>query len=72
MLHNIHDKEGRVRALSEIVRVLKPTGSVTILDIARTSEYARELRRLGMTDARASRTVPLWMMPLGIVRATKE
>jgi hypothetical protein len=52
--------------------VLKPTGSVTILDIARTSEYARELRRLGMTDARASRTVPLWMMPLGIVRATKE
>jgi arsenite methyltransferase len=40
-LHNIRGRVGREQAVREIVRVLKPGGIVSILDIARTGEYAR-------------------------------
>lgn len=54
-LHNIPGRAGREQAIREIVRVLKPGGLVSILDIARTGEYARVLSESGMIDIRRSR-----------------
>jgi arsenite methyltransferase len=54
-LHNIPDRAGREQAVREIVRVLKPGGLVSILDIARTGEYARVLAESGIIDVRRSR-----------------
>ena len=55
-LHNIYDEPGRRQAVSEIARVLKPGGRVFIVDIRHTAEYADELRRRGLTDAKSGRS----------------
>ncbi|MGO9120126.1 MAG: class I SAM-dependent methyltransferase [Desulfomonilaceae bacterium] len=45
-IHNIPDKDGRARAVKEIVRVLKPHGQVALLDIHCAEEYAQILQEL--------------------------
>ena len=47
-LHNIYDKPSRLRALEQIVRVLKPGGEALISDYKRTAEYAEEFRKRGL------------------------
>jgi len=47
-LHNIGDKEGRERALLEMLRVLKPGGKFAIADIQRTKEYLKFLTSQGI------------------------
>ena len=47
-LHNIYDKATRKKACLEIVRVLKPGGSVLLSDYKLTSEYAQILRDAGL------------------------
>ena len=70
-IHNIYEREGRVAALREIVRVLKPGGIALISDYKNTREYQKafseaglEARRLGLGLA----TFP----PLRIVEAKKK
>ncbi len=46
-LHNIYDAPGRARAISEIIRVLKPGGRALITDIRHTEEYAGVFRACG-------------------------
>jgi len=46
-IHNIPTKEGRLQAIQEIARVLKPGGRVALLDFQHTEEYAQALRALG-------------------------
>jgi len=53
-IHNIPDRAGRVRAVQEIVRVLKPNGQVALLDFQCTDEYVQTLRKLGWHECSRS------------------
>jgi SAM-dependent methyltransferase len=46
-LHNIYEREARLRAVRQICRVLKPGGVAIISDYKRTGEYATEMRNAG-------------------------
>ena len=51
-IHNIYDRSERDQALGEIVRVLKPAGSLYIIDHRNTRQYADYFRRAGLKDVR--------------------
>jgi ubiquinone/menaquinone biosynthesis C-methylase UbiE len=46
-VHNLYNREERRKALSEMVRVLKPGGRLALLDFQHVREYADALRELG-------------------------
>lgn len=62
-LHNLPGRPERIKALAEIVRVLKPGGHVAILDIFHTAHYARELQQMGLQDVKLSGVSLLWCLP---------
>jgi SAM-dependent methyltransferase len=47
-IHNIKEKEGRRRAVAEVVRVLRPGGKLALADFRNTQAYSAQLRELGM------------------------
>jgi len=49
-IHNIKSSQGRLQAIDEAVRVLRPGGRLLIADLMRTKEYARRLRERGMEE----------------------
>jgi SAM-dependent methyltransferase len=49
-LHNIPDTEGRARAVTEAVRVLRPGGRIVLADFRCTPEYEAVLRGGGIVD----------------------
>ena len=71
-IHNIPDKEGRARAIREMVRVLKSKGRLVLQDIRFTDEYAKIIRELGCKDVTVSRLNFLIFPPVRIVSATKD
>ena len=61
-IHNISSREGRREAIAEIVRVLKPGGQAALMDFKHVGQYAEDLRRSGIADARASGP-SFWIFP---------
>jgi SAM-dependent methyltransferase len=49
VLHNIPSRDGRDKALCELVRVLKPGGRLAIFDLLHLTRYAHVLREAGVT-----------------------
>jgi ubiquinone/menaquinone biosynthesis C-methylase UbiE len=70
-LHNIYDRPTRNQAVAEIVRVLKPGGTIILSDYKLTREYAQQLQLAGLGVERQPsdwlRTFP----PLAIIVARK-
>jgi arsenite methyltransferase len=54
-IHNIRSVDGRRRAIQEIDRVVRPGGRIVVLDLARTDEYATQLRDAGWIEVTRSR-----------------
>jgi SAM-dependent methyltransferase len=70
-IHNIPSSPERAKALREMVRVLRPGGHVAIFDAFHTSEYAKGLHQLGLSDIKLSSLSFLWGVPCRTVRARK-
>ena len=49
-VHNVEDENDRQKALSEIVRVLKPGGMIVLADIVNQAEYAEYFRLCRLED----------------------
>lgn len=69
--HNIYDEPGRAAAIREIARVLKPGGSITIVDIRHTRQYAQILRQCGMTGIHRSWPNFMFFIPSYTLTARK-
>ncbi|HEV8377916.1 MAG TPA: class I SAM-dependent methyltransferase [Tepidisphaeraceae bacterium] len=61
-IHNIYDRDGRRKAINQIVRVLKSGGQVALLDIRHTAEYAEDLRAAGIQGVERSGLI-FWIFP---------
>jgi arsenite methyltransferase len=70
-LHNIYDRQGRDRAIREIIRGLKPNGRLAIVDIRHTNEYAQVLRNNGLTDVHRGWPNFLFFIPSHTLTAKK-
>jgi arsenite methyltransferase len=70
-LHNIHDRATRRRAVEQIARVLKPGGTAIVSDYRRTSEYARQLKELGLTVEKRRGNYATTFPPLTVIFARK-
>ena len=70
VIHNIPSRDGRDRALRELVRVLKPGGRIAIFDLLHTARYADVLRRAGM-EVRDLGRDRLWLLPCRSLLARK-
>lgn len=71
VLHNIHGRAERAKAVREIARVLKPGGRVALLDVAHTGEYVQVLRESGLRDVQRSKPRFLFFAPARIVAGKK-
>jgi len=61
-IHNISNREGRRETIAEIVRVLKPGGQAALMDFKHVGQYAKDLKKNGIPDARASGPI-FWIFP---------
>jgi ubiquinone/menaquinone biosynthesis C-methylase UbiE len=67
VIHNIPDEKGRERALSEMLRVLKPGGRFALFDIHYGKKYARFLSG-DKTDSSSLETIASYCPPAYIIK----
>ena len=70
-LHRLADDRERDQALSEMLRVLKPSGRLLIFDTSETGYFAERLRASGAQDVTLSPWTFLWCQPSRSVGARK-
>jgi arsenite methyltransferase len=70
-LHNLYERAEREKALREIVRVLKPSGRLMIVDIRHATEYAEVLKQAGMLNVELSGPNFLFGIPSRVVTGAK-
>src|SRR5215468_11054133 len=70
-LHNIYDRNQRLGAVGEIVRVLKPGGRLALIDIRHTKEYAKALEQSQMLDIRRGWPSFIFVIPSFALTARK-
>jgi len=70
-LHNIYDRSQRDQAVREIIRVLKPGGCATIIDIRHAREYAQIFRENRMVGVKLAGPNFLFVIPTLTLTATK-
>lgn len=70
-IHNIEDRAGRQKAITEINRVLKPGGRVLLADFQNVEEYASALRALGWNRVEISRRNYLFFPPVRLLKGQK-
>ena len=71
VIHNMKAESDRSKAISEIVRVLKPGGRLAITDISHVPAYSRQLTAAGLKDVKMSSPNFLFVIPSMTVWATK-
>jgi arsenite methyltransferase len=52
VVHNLPSQEDRNRAISEMVRVLRPEGKLILCDIEHRDSYLTNIRTLGLKDSK--------------------
>lgn len=70
-IHNIGDPAGRLKAISEVWRVLRPGGQILIFDIRHARAYLQQLRDLGAVNTVLAGPVVLWGLLGWRLSATK-
>jgi arsenite methyltransferase len=70
-IHNIYEELGRVKAIREIARVLKPGGHLAIIDIRHVKDYADVLRDCGLVDVEVGGPNFMFVIPTHWVTARK-
>jgi len=67
MMHHVVDKS---MAIKEMVRVLKPMGSLILADVG-AHRFENELKKAGIINLKIDRSVRLFFMPVWIIRGEK-
>jgi arsenite methyltransferase len=70
-IHNIPTQAGRIKALQEIARVLKPNGQVALLDFQATDDYVLALQQAGWPDVKRSGLKFTMFPPVRVVTGRK-
>lgn len=70
-IHNVPTSEGRFKAIQEIVRTLKVSGHLVILDFQHTREYEKYLKQLGWTDVQLSSRNYIMFPPVRVITGRK-
>ena len=70
-IHNVPNREGRVYAIREMARVLKPKGTLAVQDLHFTGEYVNTLKDLGWRDVKLSGRMFMIFPPIRVVMGRK-